>query len=100
MMTNVSAELQYQKLPERSDWESLLLILHQDFLQGNNFLWIGPTPGLENLPKSALSNLGNLLILVRLTLAIWKMEFLQVAVSVLCKLGKLCRLHPWKIHLL
>ena len=82
----VVQQLEDPDLSQGRDGETLLLILHQDFLQGNNFLWVGLAPGLEDLPKGALPDLGNLLILVRLSLAVWKMEFLQVAISALCKL--------------
>ena len=82
----VVQQLEDPHLSQGRDGETLLLILHQDFLQGNNFLWVGLAPGLEDLPKGALPDLGNLLILVRLSLAVWKMEFLQVAISALCKL--------------
>lgn len=85
-----SAQSKNKKLPECSDWESLLLILHQHFFQGNNLFGVSPAPGLEDLTKGTLSNFCNLLILVRLFLAIWEVEFLQVAISVLSELKRLC----------
>ena len=82
-------QLENADLPEGRDWKTLLLVLHQHLLQGDNLLGVSFASGLENLAEGALSNLGNLLILVRLPLAIGEVELFQVAVSVLRKLRDL-----------
>jgi len=80
-------QLENANLSEGCDRKTLLLVLHQHLLQGDNLLGVSFASGLEDLAKGALSNLGNLLILVRLPLAIGEVELFQVAVSVLRKLS-------------
>ena len=44
------------KIPEGSDREPFLLVLHQDSLQRYNLLWVRSTPCLKHLTESTLGD--------------------------------------------
>ena len=82
----VVQQLEDPHLSQGRDGESLLLVLHQNFLQGDYFSSVRPTASLEDLPEGSLANLSNLLILVHPGAA-GELELLDVSVLVLGQLG-------------
>ena len=79
-------QLEDSHLSQGRDGEALLLVLHQNFLEGDYLSPVCPTSGFEDLPECSLSNLGNLLILVYPG-AVGKVELLNVSVLILGHLG-------------
>ena len=75
----VAQELQDLDLAQRRDREALLLVLHQDLLQGYDLGLVLAILGLEHLPEGALTDLGQLLVLGDLR-AVLEVVQLDVAV--------------------
>ena len=70
-------QLQDPDLSQRRDGEPLFLVVHEDLLQGDNLGPVLLVPGLEDLAKGPLADLGQLLVLGDL-LAEGEVEVLDV----------------------
>ena len=73
----VVEKLQYPALSQRRDGEPLLLVVHEDLFQCDDLGPVLLVPGLEDLAKGPLADLGQLLVLGDL-LAEGEVEVLDV----------------------